>query len=462
MRVLLIAYDNDSFVSCFPQGLAYIASTLRHKGYDVEIYNQDVYHYPEEHLTNYLDRERFDVVGIGACGGYYQYRKVLALCRAINSSKNRPLVMLGGHLPSPEPEFFLRKMEADVVIIGEGEETVVDYLMTKFNGGDLKNVAGIAFFENGSFHQTKRRPPIIDVDAIPFPAWDIFPMDHYTLLRMPNIRNNQRCMSVLSGRGCPFKCNFCYRMDEGFRPRSAESILQEIEILVKKYCVSFIDFSDELLMSSPERTQSLCEAFLSSGLHFKWDCNGRLNYARPEVLKLMKKAGCVFINYGIESVDDVALKNMRKNLSVNQIIEGVENTLQAGISPGLNIIFGNIGENHSSLENGVNLLLKYDDHAQLRTIRPVTPYPGTELYNLAVSKGLIKNCEDFYENKHINSDLFTVNFSDLSDDEAYAALYDANERLLDHYHSYRNKQQQETLRKLYIEKDASFRGFRQN
>lgn len=462
MRVLLIAYDNDSFISWFPQGLAYIAAALRLHGHDVEICNQDVYHYPDSYLTAYLNREHFDVVGLGACGGYYQYRKVLSVCRAIRNSRNSPILMLGGHLPSPEPEFFLRKMEADVIVMGEGEETVVDLMDALSNRRDLKSVDGIAFLQDGQVVVNQRRPLIADVDSIPLPAWDMFPMDHYALLRDPNIKNSERCLPVLSGRGCPFKCNFCYRMDEGFRPRSAESIMEEIEILAKKYLISYIAFSDELLMSSPERTKTLCEAFLSSGLRFRWACNGRLNYARPDVLALMKRAGCVFINYGIESIDDVALKRMRKNLTVKQIVEGVENTIQAGISPGLNIIFGNLGETRASLDSGVDFLLKYEVHAELRTIRPVTPYPGTELYNLAVERGVIKGCEDFYENKHLNSDLFTVNFSDLTDDEAYAALYSANERLLKSFAAHNESRYKDTLRKLYIEKDASFRGFRQS
>jgi len=169
-------------------------------------------------------------------------------------------------------------------------------------------------------------------------------MDHYTLTRAPRIKNSERCMVVLSGWGCTFKCNFCYRMDKGYRPRSCAGIVEEIAYLQKEYNASYIDFQDELLMSSARRTVELCEGFIKSGLKFKWDCNGHLNYAKPDVLKLMKEAGCVFINYGIESLDEKALRVMNKVLTVKQITEGIENTLASGISPGFNIIFGNIGE----------------------------------------------------------------------------------------------------------------------
>jgi radical SAM superfamily enzyme YgiQ (UPF0313 family) len=169
----------------------------------------------------------------------------------------------------------------------------------------------------------------------------------------------------------------------------------------------------------------------------------------------------VFINYGIECYDDEVLKVMAKKLTVHQIEEGIKATLAEGISPGFNIIFGNIGENRETLMKGVDFLLRYDDGAQLRTIRPVTPYPGCPLYYHAISQGMIKDCEDFYENKHTNSDLMSVNFTTLSDDEYYQALHEANTLLLHNYQRRKIKELEGTLDSLYFGKDASFRGFRQ-
>lgn len=462
MRILLVAYDNDSFISWFPQGLAYIASICRNAGHEVKIYNQDVYHWPETHLTDYLNKEYFDIIGVGVIGGYYQYRKLLMLSEAINKAKQRPFYIIGGHGPAPEPEYFLKKTEADIVVIGEGEITILEILKAISEKKPFKSINGIAFMDEGKCTITPKRSLIENIDTIPLPAWDLFPINHYALLRMPHIKNKERCMPVLSGRGCPFKCNFCYRMDEGFRARSAESILEEIEILNKDYGITYIAFSDELLMSSTKRTVELCEKFIKSKLNFKWCCNGRLNYAKRDVLKVMKEAGCVFINYGIESMDEQALKTMNKALTVKQIITGIENTLSSGISPGYNIIFGNIGENRMSLKLGVEFLLKYDDHSQMRTIRPVTPYPGSPLYYYAIEKGLLRDCEDFYENKHTNSDLLSVNFTDMDDDDFYKELFEANKKLIENYFSKQSKKAIDLAYNLYFNKDTSFRGFRQS
>ncbi len=463
MKVLLIAYDNDSHISFFPAGLAYVAAAIREAGHETEIYQQDIYHYSEEHLTEYLIKNTFDAVGVGGCGGYYQYRKIKAIAEAIDRVPDKPFFWMGGHLPSPEPEYFLKKFKADIIMIGESDETVKEVLQVLETSRCWEGVKGIAYLDDkGEVKINERRELIQDIDNIPFPAYDLFNMEHYVLYPQSNSERGDRGAEILSGRGCPFRCNFCYRMDSGFRARSSEKIIEEIEFLKQNYGITYVSFIDELLMSSIKRTVDFCNMMLEKNVNVKWSCNGRLNYASKdkEMLRLMRKAGCVFINYGIESMDNEALKRMNKNLTTEMIIKGVENTLEAGISPGLNIIFGNLGENRKSLENDVEFLLKYDDHAQLRTIRPVTPYPGTDLYNYAIEKGLIKDIEDFYENKHVNSDLLTCNFTDLTDDEYYDALYWANNVLLENYLRNARKANKDCLDKLYIQKDINFRGFR--
>ncbi|MFA7254800.1 MAG: radical SAM protein [Candidatus Omnitrophota bacterium] len=461
MRILLVVYDNDSYIHWFPQGLAYIASVLLKKGYDVEIYSQDQHHYPDEYLTEYLDANRFDFVGVSVIAGYYQYRKLIKISEAINRSRQRPFYIIGGHGPSPEPEYFLKKTGADCVVIGEGEITITELMEAVMNRTVLSAVKGIAYREGSETRINARRPLIENIDTLPFPAYELFPVDYYKLLRMPHATNRDFAMPVLSGRGCTFTCNFCYRMDEGFRPRSNESIVDEIKFLKKKYGITYIAFSDELLMSSVQRTLSLCESFLEHDLKIKWDCNGRLNYAKPEVLRTMKRAGCVFINYGIEAMDDQVLKNMKKALTVAQITAGIEATLAEAISPGFNIIFGNFGDNRDTLQKGVDFLLKYDDGSQMRTIRPVTPYPGSPLYYSAIEMGLLKDVEDFYERKHVNSDLLAVNFTELTDNEFHSALLEANTQLISAYFHNKLKSQISQARELYLGRNANFRGFRQ-
>ena len=462
MKILFIAYDNESFLTTFPLGIAYLAAVLRDKGCEVSIYSQDAYHFPEEHLVNYLKNNHFDLVGVGVIGGYYQYRKLLKISAAINSILDRRFFyVIGGHGPAPEPEFFLRQTGADAVVIGEGEVVMANLVDALGSGGNLSGVRGVAYRDGSEVKINQREALIKEVDAIPFPAWDLFPMDYYTLRRAPGISLTERSQMVFTGRGCPFSCNFCYRMDPGFRPRSSENILEEMRILKRDYHVTYFDFLDDLFMISEKRVMDFCEKLLSANLGIRFACNGRLNYATQEILQTMKRAGCVFINYGIEALDDTVLENMNKKLTVAQIIKGIENTIAVGIHPGLNVIWGNIGDNADTLRKGVDFIIKYTTYAQLRTIRPVTAYPGSPLYYYAIEKGLLEGPEDFYERKHLNSDLISVNFTEYSEEECYRLLYEANKRLINHYIDHQKQSYMEQLGKLYQEKDTSFRGFRQ-
>jgi anaerobic magnesium-protoporphyrin IX monomethyl ester cyclase len=462
MRALLVVHDNESYIGHFPFALSYIASVLRKEGVAVEIWSQDLHHWSDEKLTEYLDKEKFDIIGISMVAGYYEYRKLKSLSKAINRSKNRPAYILGGHGPAADAEFFLKKMQADIVVVGEGEETIVEVIHALASKKNLKNIDGIAYRENDTVTINKRRKLIEDIDSIPFPAYDLFPIIYYRLLRTSSLGSNTDFkMPMLSGRGCTFKCNFCFRLDKGFRPRHPESIIKEIKFLQENYNITDIAFGDELLMSSVKRTEDLCNSFIKAKLNVRWSCNGRLNYAKPDLLRLMKKSGCMRINYGVECFDDRCLKNMNKCLTVKQIVAGVEATLAADIHQILNIIFGNIGENLDTLKKGVDFLLKYTDCVEMRTIRPVTPYPGSPLFNYAIEKGLLKDIEDFYENKHINSDLLSVNFTDLTDDEFYDALCKANKTLIRNAFKKKEEELIKRTEELYYYRNTNFRGFRQ-
>ncbi len=474
MRVLLVCYDNDSFSVIFPQGLAAVAAVLQQEGYEVSVWDQDVNHLPSNALTEYLDNNEFDVLGISLIAGYWQYQKLLELSKAIAESKNRPsYYILGGYGPAPEPEFFLKKTNADIVVIGEGEDTTRELFSAIVNNQSVAGVNGIAYRDGNQVIMTPERALIPeeslgDPDRVPMPAYDLFDMSVYRLMREPNCRKSNFIIPLLSGRGCPFKCNFCFRLDKGHRKRSVEAILDEIGWLMSNYQINYFQFSDDLLMTSKRRTVEIAEAFLhwqeKNKKRFKWSCNGRLNFVTPEVLHVMEKSGCVFINYGIEAFDDESLKAQDKALTCATIERGVQETIKTSIAPGLNFIWGNIGETEDTLQKAVDFLTKYDSHSQLRTIRPVTPYPGSPLYYHCIEKGLLDRdnpAEDFYERKHLNSDLLAVNLTPYSDDEFHAILAKANKTLLDNYFDYQRNRYHEQTDELYFETNTKFRGYRQ-
>ncbi len=461
-RVLFVVYDNGSYDQIFPMGIGVLSAVLKTQGHELSFWHQDIHHWPDEDLKGYLDKNKFDVVILSLIAGYYQYQKMKNLSKAINNSKQRPVYVMGGYGPTPEPEFFLKKSGCDIVCMGEGEVTIKKLMEAIENKTSLKNVPGIAWLENGKLQQTSRAP-LVDLQSVPPTPYEMFPMDIYKLMRTAKCLPTDFCFPLMSARGCSFKCTFCYRMDPGYRKRNPEDLLDEVEKLHKDYGITRFSFMDDLLMSSIDHTEAVCRELLKRNLPITWDCMGRLNYCSKELLQLMKDAGCVFIIYGIESMDQTVLNNMKKGLRPEMIISGIEQTFEVGISPGFNFIFGNRGDTKETLQKCVDFLIKYDDFAEKRTIRPVTPYPGSPLYYEAIDLGLLDKdnpAEDFYEKKHLNSDLLCCNFTKLTDREFYDALKWANTTLMKNYY---DKQKSGTIKQinyLYDTLDTSFRGFR--
>jgi anaerobic magnesium-protoporphyrin IX monomethyl ester cyclase len=438
-NILLISYDNQSHIPFFPQNLFYLSGALKAAKHNVGIWFQDIHHGTPNDLTRALDNSHFDIVAVGFVAGYYQYQVANQLAKAINLSKQRRkfTFVVGGHGPAAAPEFFMEKLHCDTVVVGEGED---------LGWVDLP----------GGIYNAKP----CDNDNSPIGCYQDFPMDIYRLIRWPTSNRTDFCFPILSSRGCKWHCSFCYRMRKGFYERSINSIIEEITYLHKELQINHFQFSDELLMGSEKRTEEICEAI--SGLHFKikWDCNGRLNFAQKKILSLMKNSGCEYVNFGIESLNQQMLNEMGKGLTINQIHEGIDLTLRAGMSPGLNLLWGFPDDTVENLWLAVDFLKQYDPCDELRTIRPVTPYPGTPLYQLAIEKGLLAGPEDFYENKHKNSDLISVNFMDIPTDLAHEYLFRANKKLVENYLQKRGARQIDSAMKMYLKGDTSFRGFR--
>ena len=433
MRILLIVLDKESYINPFPLSVGYLVSAIRDRSYnDITIYNQEVYHFKDEDIKKFIEDGKFDVLGVGIYG-YQQYRKAVSLFNHINASKHRPLIVLGSHGPSAAPDFFIKKFQADVVVMGEGEVVFCNLLDAFAAKRSLSQVKGIAYRNGSQIFVNEREPLIRNLDSVSFPAWDLFPIEHYVLEKHISAKHTDRCMSVLASRGCMYSCNFCYRMYKGYRLRSTENVIEEIKMLKKDYYVTHITFVDENLMCTEKHAMKFSESMRKANIGVQWNCMGRLSTAKPHILKAMKEAGCVYVNYGIESLDQKVLDAMNKDQTVEEAFTGVENTIKAGLLPGLNIISGSPGETRESIKKGAEFLRKYNLSVQVRTIKPITPYPGTEFFKLAVKKNLLKDIEDFYD-KYQNTDRITVNLTDMTEQDFYEALYEANKIVLEDYY----------------------------
>ena len=317
---------------------------------------------------------------------------------------------------------------------------------------------------------TPREEPIQNLDEIPFPTWDLFPIEKYaTCLSLFGASKEDKTLSVISSRGCINKCSFCYRLEKGLRLRSIDNLFKELKILNEKYGITYFYFRDEMFLPNKKRIEEFIQRVKELKTPIKFYFPGRVEFGKDkEILKMLKDAGCQGIGYGLESLDQNVLDLMDKNVKVEDNYNAVKNTIEAGMQPSICFIWGNEGDTLESLNKIVDFLLKYDAQRELRTIRPPTPYPGSPLYYQAIKAGKLKGPGDFFE-KFKNSERIIVNFTDLSNEEIHTALFEANSKLIKHYFKKRGEPESnaekmiDDFRRVYFPKcdeDLKFRGAR--
>ena len=430
-KILFIVHDLYQDDNRFPFGPAYLASVLKNNGYEAQIYSQDVFHQSNEELAKFLDNNDFDMIGLGFLAARYA-ETVRPLAKVINGHKKKAKFVVGGHGVTPIPEYILGDTKADIAVLGEAEKNILPLIGAIVNGESLDAISGIAYWAGDKIKINPRSLPVTDLDSLPFPAWDLFPMEQYTTCyAFPGSSPKERHLPVLSSRGCINNCSFCYRMEKGIRTRSIENLFRELKIINSKYGVTYFIFDDEMFVPSKTRIKEFASMLGElENTPIKFSCSARVELAKDkEILKMLKDAGCQLLNFGLESLDQNVLNLMGKNTKVEENIAAVENTIEAGIHPGLNFIWGDPGDSLESLDKIVKFLIKYDTLGQLRTVRPPTPYPGSPLYYKAIEDGKLSGPGDFFE-KFVNSDRMTVNFTGLPDSEVYSALFKANSILV--------------------------------
>ncbi len=468
-KVLFIVHDVHQNDNYFPLSIGYLAAVLRDNGHSVQIYSQDVFHYTNEELADFLDKNEFDMIGLGFMAGRY-VETVRPLAKVINAHKKKAKFVLGGQGVSPIPEYILEDTQADIAVLGEGEKTIVPLMEDLLLQRDLSQRKGIAFRIGNIITVNQREELVQNLDEIPFPAWDLFPMEEYTTCLKPKGCNKEdKCLAVISSRGCINRCSFCYRMEKGLRVRSMNNLFEELKILHEKYGVTYFDFNDEMFLPNKNRIREFTQKMKEFKRPLKFSLAGRVEFAKDkESLKLLKEAGCQLIGYGFEALDQNVLNLMEKNTTVEDNYLAIENTIEAGIYPGSCFIWGGPGDTIESLNKIVDFLIKYETLGQLRTLKPITPYPGTPLYYKAITEGKLKGPADFFA-RFTNSERITVNFTEMSDEEVYAALFAANSKLIRNFFQKKGSPESEaenmieSFRKVYYPscpEDLRFRGAR--
>jgi anaerobic magnesium-protoporphyrin IX monomethyl ester cyclase len=363
-----------------PLGLAYLAAVLEKEEYQVKIIDAPPLGYSLEKVMDEILSFKPDYIGISAVTPTYYKAKLLAerLKEVIST-----VIIIGGPHVTALPEETLGNKCFDIGVVGEGEMTFLELLKVLENGDEkkLEEVRGIVFRRGDKVIKTAPRSFIADLDKLPFPARHLMPplsLYHPT----PATFRKRPIGTLMSSRGCPFRCTFCCRAIFGSscRFRQPKKVADELEILVRKFGAKEIRIWDDTFNADPGRTIAICEEIIRRNLNVSWTCLARVNFAFPDVLAAMKKAGCWQISYGVESGNNEILKNIKKGITVEMVAEAIKATKKAGISSLGFFILGLPGETEETMRQTINFAKSLPLDAANFTI--CTPFPGTEIYQM--------------------------------------------------------------------------------
>jgi len=399
----------------FPLGLGYIAAALHNVGHKIDIFDQDALRWPNDKVESFIEQKQYDIFALSGMSGQYRDMKwMISLSKRYHPEAK---VIVGGVGFSSMPQLIMDKTECDVGVIREGEHTIIDLLDAISVGRSLSEVKSIWYRDTGMVTANPHRERIRDLDTIPFPKWDLFDMEKYINQEYTASRWKMRGMCMVTSRGCPYQCTFCFRDfgRETFR-RSTDNIIAEIKELIRRYDVNYISFLDELFNSTDKHVSDFCDRLLDERIKIKWDCRGRANLADKTLLNKMKMAGCEYMGFGVESANEDMLRNMRKKITIQEMRVAIDHAKQFHIRVGCSFIMGIVGETRKTISESVNFIKDNNLHKSYGFFY-ATPFPGTALYNTAREKGLIVDEEKYVENLGETYIKPYVNLTEMSDGE---------------------------------------------
>jgi anaerobic magnesium-protoporphyrin IX monomethyl ester cyclase len=369
-----------------PMGLAQLAAYLREKKAEVSIIDANAELLDEDGLKN-------RIIETIKKSGIPQFTGVTASTNtffpAINAAKIAKELMpgtsliAGGIHATILPDDFLKYDFIDNCIRGEGEIPFFELI----SGKNKNSILSLSYKENGNIIHNSLGPVLDNLDSLPLPAYDLLPMSRYK----PSLGSYKKLPAVgmVTSRGCPGKCTFCYGQYFGkkIRYHSAERILAEILHLKEFYGIREISFYDDTFTAVRPNLVKFCNLLINRRIDLSWSCFSRTDLINRDLLKLMKTAGCHQICYGIESGDEEILRNIQKNVSLETAKEAITLTKTAGIEARATFMIGNPGETVKTLKKTFWFAADIDPDIALFNI--TTPFPGTAMFEWASSNGYI-------------------------------------------------------------------------
>lgn len=334
-----------------------------------------------------------DLVGISAPSTTHS-DDVHELAAIVKSVDHDIKVVVGGAHASSNPERVLSDKNIDLVVIGEGEETLLEIVRRMKDKEQIDDVKGTALMKNGKFVKNTPRPYIDDLDSIGFPARHLLPMDNYFRVYQKGVNYTMRprFTTMISSRGCPGNCIYCAVKTvwgRRWRYRSAKNVVDEIEHLIKEYNIGEVHFLDDSISVSKKRLIEICDEILKRKLDIKWTTpNGiAVWFMDKALLRKMKAAGCYRLTFGLESGNKETLNFAGKNYDYEHAKEMIKYAHKIGLWTIGTFIIGFPYEKKESIEDTVKFAISTS--LDFAVFYIANPFPGTKMYEYFQKEGLI-------------------------------------------------------------------------
>jgi len=400
MRLLLInpprlneiVADNPAFIDeergCNPPlGLLYCAASVlrarRHTAALIDAQAEQLGY--DDALVNRIMAAHPDIVGITAMTP--TLIDVVATIASVRAAAQRlkcavPIIVGGPHAHL-FPRETLALAGVDYVVLGEGEPVLPRLLDALETGAGLASIPGLGYRRDGTAQINPHGAPIEDLDALPFPARALAPVANYRSILSPGAV----VTTMITSRGCPYACSFCDRPHLGkkFRARGPLNVVDEMEECARLGIGEILVYDDTFTVNR-QRVVGICEEILRRKLPCAWDIRARVDTVDEDLLKLLRKAGCHRIHFGVESGSDAVLRTLRKGFTVAQVLAAFADAKEAGMETLAYFMIGSPGETARDIQTTIDLARRLDPAYAHITV--LTPYPGTELYSRALSEGV--------------------------------------------------------------------------
>ncbi|OIO80399.1 MAG: hypothetical protein AUJ89_03340 [Candidatus Omnitrophica bacterium CG1_02_43_210] len=423
--ICLVSPPTRGNVKTVPIALIYLAGWLSKEGIDVDIIDIKINSYKGidakneseivDKIIRNLDSLKPHVVGLTAFTS--EYNNVINLAKSIKDKINTKIVVGGVHASLRPEDFIYDNSPVDIAVIGEGERTLSEVVNNVKNNQALETIDGICFLKEGNAHCTNPRKLIENLGDLSLPLYSKLNMDYYLKVERHIIRYLYTSgVHILTSRGCPFNCTFCAAKNlwkdpacnRRVRFRDINQVVDEIQYLKDTFSIDSFYIADDTFAVNKNRAMQFCDEILSRNLKLIWAMETRVNLVSDELLKMIKKAGCIQVEFGVESGSQDALDRMKKEIKVEDTVRAFDMCKKHRLRTFANIMINTPGETEKDLNDTIKLKKRLKaSHAGMNLTIPII---GTDIYEKYVSPKFSRDELGIFSDPHLYTKILDPRF----------------------------------------------------